>query len=252
MKSRNLLLTIAYVGTRYHGFQIQKNAVTVQAVFQDALKRSVGELPDIKGCSRTDAGVHAKEYCLNFHTTSGLPEDRLVDALNHHLPRDIRVMSAREVADSFHARYSCAAKRYRYLVFNGRVMDPFLEGFALRFVPHIDHEALNLAAQRFVGVFDFLPFSGCRRDRADTIREVSEFSVTRENDLVTLLVTADGFLYNMARVMTGTLLSIASGALTPESIDAVFASKERINRCFTAPAAGLYLDKVYYDAGVAE
>ncbi|MCL2539276.1 MAG: tRNA pseudouridine(38-40) synthase TruA, partial [Oscillospiraceae bacterium] len=242
----------AFIGTRYHGFQIQKNAVTVQAVFQDALRRVLGGLPDIKGCSRTDAGVHAREYCLSFRTCSEIVNDRMRDALNFHLPRDIRVMSVSEAPDGFHARYSCLAKRYRYLVVNSRVMDPFYEGLALQFVPHIDSRELHSAAQRFVGAHDFLPFSGCRRGAEDTVREVFEVSVTRENDVVCLLFTADGFLYNMARVMTGTLLSVARGALVPEDIDAAFASGERKTGCFTAPAGGLYLDKVYYEYEAGE
>jgi len=241
------LVTISFVGSRYHGFQIQKNAVTVQEVFQDALKRVLGGLPDIKGCSRTDAGVHAKEYCISFHTPSGIEEEKLIGALNYYLPKDIRALDVREVPKDFHARYSCAAKRYRYLVYNAAVMDPFLEGYALQFIPHIDHERLDAAAKRFVGKRDFLPFSGRRDGAHDTVRTVFDFGVTREKDLVTLLVTADGFLFNMARIMTGTLLNVARGALTEKDIDDAFLTKKRMVKSFTAPAEGLYLDRVYYE-----
>ena len=237
---------MSYKGTNYHGFQIQKNAVTVQYVFQEALQRVLGELPGIKGCSRTDAGVHAREYCVSFRTPSEISCENLVGALNFYLPSDIRVRSAEEVCDGFHARYSCKAKRYCYLVYNSRVMDPFLEGLAFRFTPFIDVEELNRAAGYFVGKHDFAPFSANRGDVKDTQRQVFCFTVARQGDLVTFLVTADGFLYNMARVMAGTLLSVARGALEPNEIDEIFAKNKRTSRCFTAPPWGLYLDRVYY------
>ncbi len=244
---RNLLITIAYVGTNYHGFQIQKNAVTVQAVFQEALHKTLSVLPDIKGCSRTDTGVHAKQYCISVQTDSEIAAEKLRDALNFHLPLDIRVFSVQEVLGDFHARYSCKGKQYQYLVYNSREIAPFLVGRALQFFKKIDEEKLNNAAQRFVGTHDFLPFSGNKRSVEDTVRTVSRFSVTRDGDLISFEVKADGFLYHMVRIMVGTLLSIARGTLQPEDIDWVFETGQRLNGCFTAPPEGLYLDRVFYD-----
>lgn len=246
-KFRNLLVTIAYVGTNYHGFQIQQNAVTVQQVFQEALQKTLGALPDIKGCSRTDSGVHANEYCISLQTDSEVTEEKLCDALNYHLPKDIRAYSAREVSPDFHARYDCVKKRYRYLVCNSRVMNPFLEGRAMQFVPHIDVKRLQDTAQHFIGTHDFVPFSGNKRATEDTVRTVFSFSVEREENLVTFLVEADGFLYNMVRIMVGTLLSVSRNKLCEADIDRIFESGVRPNECFTAPAEGLYLDKVFYE-----
>ena len=248
MPNRNLLVKLTFVGTNYHGFQIQRNAVTVQEVFQCALRGALGgELPDIKGCSRTDAGVHAKEFFLNFLTDSAIDNRELTGALNFYLPKDIRVVSVSEVAAGFHARYSCRAKRYRYVVINSRVMDPFLEGLAFRFTPYIDEKKLDNAARRFIGTRDFYPFSGYKRVSGSTVRTVSDFSVTRQEQTVSFLVTADGFLYNMARVMVGTLLSVAAGNMDADEITGLFDSKKRGIHCYTAPAGGLYLDKVFYD-----
>ena len=156
----NYLLTLRFVGTNYHGFQIQQNAVTVQSVFQQALRTVLGCLPDIKGCSRTDSGVHAKKYCLSFRAEPPLDERRTLLGLNANLPDDIRVTELTPVSDDFHARYSCTGKRYEYLVCNSRVLDPFLYGRALRFTPRIDCASLNGVAQVFVGEHDFSAFCG--------------------------------------------------------------------------------------------
>ena len=246
-KNRNLLVRIAYVGTFYHGFQVQKNALTVQEVFQNALRKSIGVLPDIKGCSRTDTGVHAREYGISFYTGSNIGTERLVEALNFHLPTDIRVMSVTEMSSDFHARYSATGKRYCYFVWNDCVMDPFHEGRALHFVKKIDEAELHRTAQQFVGTHDFTPFSGSKRNEGNTVRTVFSYDVDRKGKFVVFSVEADGFLYNMVRVMVGSLLSVARGKLTANDIRKIFESGIRPNECFTAPASGLYLDRVFYN-----
>jgi tRNA pseudouridine(38-40) synthase len=155
---RNLLLVIRYDGARYHGWQVQQNAVTVQQVFQDALERILGERPDVKGCSRTDAFVHALEFCVSFRTERGIPCGRLVGALNHFLPEDIAVLSCREVPVEFHARYSCTGKEYQYLIWNRKERDPFLRGRALHYWYPLDLGRLNRAAAFFLGAHDFTSF----------------------------------------------------------------------------------------------
>lgn len=220
---------------------------SIQSAFQDALQAVLGERPDVKCCSRTDSGVHANKYCISFATDVEVPCERFPIALNTKLPPDIRALRAEIVPDDFHARYDCVKKRYVYKVWNSRIMDPFLHGRALQFVRTIDEAALNDIAQIFVGKHDFEAMSSSKRDAEDTVRTVFDFSVTREGELVTFAVTADGFLYNMVRIMVGTLLSAARGKLNKEQIAEIINSKKRINLCMTAPAEGLYLDEVFYE-----
>lgn len=240
-------MTIRFVGTNYCGSQVQAPGFpTVQLAFQDALQEVLGERPDVKCCSRTDSGVHANRYCISFESDVAVPAGRLPIALNTKLPPDIRALEARLVPQGFHARYDCLKKRYIYKVWNSRIMDPFLYGRAHQFVRPIDTAALEQIAQVFVGTHDFEAMSSSKRDAEDTVRTVYEFHVTRRGELVTFSVTADGFLYNMVRIMVGTLLNAARGKLTAQEIEQVMRSKKRINLCMTAPAEGLYLDEVFY------
>lgn len=168
-------------------------------------------------------------------------------ALNMFLPDDIRVFSAQIVPADFHARYDCISKKYIYLVYNHTVMDPFYNGRAHRFTPHIDEQALGGVAAAFVGTHDFGAFCNIRtKTPDDTVRTVSECSVRRQGDLVLFTVAADGFLYNMVRVIVGTLLNAARGKLGRADVEALLAAGRRTNLCATAPACGLYLDDVIY------
>lgn len=244
---RNLLLTISYRGTDLHGWQIQDNAVTVQEVFQNALYEIIHERPDIKGCSRTDSGVHANMYCVSMKITHPIAEDRLMMAMNRYLPMDVVVTSAREVDDDFHARYSCKGKEYVYKVWNSRVRNPFLNGLALHYRYDIDVEALNREAQAFVGAHDFTSFCTLdKREKGDFTRTVEYFRVERSGDLVIFTVAADGFLYNMVRIMVGTLLAVQQGRIPSDSIADIIKSENRKKAGPTAPACGLYLNRVFY------
>ncbi len=239
-------MTLRFVGTAYHGSQIQRNAHTVQAALQAALASVLGKAPDLKCCSRTDAGVHANKFCVSLHSDSGFTPTRLQMALNNRLPADIRVIAAQTVPDDFHARYSAVGKRYIYQVYNSRVLDPFYVGRAAQFLPPIDAAMLHETAQVFVGAHDFRAFCSKKTTVADTVRTVSAFSVAREGELVRFTITADGFLYNMARAMVGTLLNVQRGKLARADIEARLQSGVRDNLIATAPAEGLYLDEVLY------
>lgn len=244
----NLLLTLQFDGSRYHGWQVQENAVSVQNVFQDALFRVLGERPDLKACSRTDTGVHAREFCLSVRLDRDIPPDRLLGALNHFLPKDIAVRSARRVPDSFHARYDCRGKRYVYEIWNHPVRSAFLWGRALHEYRHIDEALLDRAAGYFLGTHDFTSFcTADRREAGDFTRTVTESRVEREGDTVRFCVAANGFLYNMVRIMTGTLLAVHRGRFSPEDIPGILEKRDRKFAGPTAPACGLYLDRVYYD-----
>ncbi len=242
----NYLCTIRFLGTRYHGSQIQANAHTVQAQFQQSLAEATGERPDVKCCSRTDAGVHANRYCISFHSQCGIAPDRLVAALNTKLPPDVRALECRFVPEDFHARYSALRKRYLYRVWNGRIMDPFLYGRAAQFIPYIDAPALHETAQVFVGTHDFAAVCGAKSRVESTVRTIYDFSVVREGSEVRFSVSADGFLYHMVRMMVGALLNAARGKLDKRSILELLESGRRSNLCPTAPAEGLYLDEVIY------
>lgn len=244
---RNLVLALRYDGSRYHGWQVQKNAVTVQEVFQQAVAAVLGSCPDIKGCSRTDTGVHALMYCVSIPVSSEIPCQRLPAALNAHLPRDIAVYDCREVPETFHARYSCRGKRYVYQIWNGRSRNPFYEGYALHVHRPMEEEVLHRAAQDFVGRHDFASFCSVGSGVEDTVRTVSECSVQRDGDLIRFTVAADGFLYNMVRIMVGTLLRISEGKFAPDCIPGILAQKDRNGAGPTAPAYGLFLQEVFYD-----
>ncbi|WP_444659380.1 tRNA pseudouridine(38-40) synthase TruA [Caproiciproducens sp. R2] len=245
---RNLLLTICYDGSHYHGWQIQKNAVSVQQVFQEALFRVIGERPDIKGCSRTDSFVHARQYCVSLKTEHAIPCERLVGALNHFLPEDMAVLGCREASPDFHARYSCKGKEYIYQIWNHPVRNPFLNRRALHYWYSLDEKRLNEAAAFFVGTHDFTSFCTMdARERGNMTRTVTKAEVKREGDLVTFTVAADGFLYNMVRIMVGTLLRVAQGKLEPRDVERILEEKNRNAAGPTAPPYGLFLNRVFYE-----
>lgn len=243
---RQLLLKIKYLGTNYHGWQVQENAATVQETLQDALEQIFGERLDVTGCSRTDAGVHANEYCCAIKTESDIDCYRLQGGLNAILPEDVSVFDVSEVDLDFHPRYSCKGKQYVYKIWNSTAPDPFLEGRALLYKPEIDEKLLDKCAKDFIGTHDFKAFSGAKCELSDTTRTIFDASVTREGDLVTFSVTGDGFLYNMVRIMVGTLLFINEGKLGSDAILKILDSNDRTLAGRTAPACGLYLNKVYY------
>lgn len=243
---RNLLVTISYDGSAYHGWQVQKNAVTVQQVFQRAVEKLLCTKTDIKGCSRTDSGVHANMYCVSFKTNSNIPCKNIISGLNTYLPKDIAVLDCIEAAPDFHARYSVRSKQYVYRVYNEQIRDPFLKDRAFHYRYRINEQLLDTEAQAFVGTHDFAGFCNARSDVEDTVRTVYAFSVERRGSEVLFKVEADGFLYNMVRIMVGTLLFVNEGKIKPGELADVINSKNRTLAGKTAPAHGLYLNKVNY------
>lgn len=245
---RNLLLTISYNGANYHGFQVQKNAVTVCETLQDAMQVLFqGERPDVKGCSRTDAGVHANMFCVSFKTESDYTCEHIRRSLDAILPDDIAAVDCEEVSEDFHARYSCKGKRYIYKIWNAPYMSPFLQGLALHYPKPIDEDFLDAVCTDFIGTYDFSAFSGAKNEQEDSTRTIFGCQVEREGDLVTFSVTGDGFLYNMVRIMVGTLLEINEGKIDPNEIPDIIESKDRTRAGRTAKPEGLYLDYVIYE-----
>jgi len=243
---RNLALTLRFDGSGFCGWQRQPNGPTVQEALEDAVARVSGAHASVTGCSRTDAGVHAREYVCNFKTESALPCERFSAALNFYLPPAISVEACREVPADFHARYSCAAKTYRYHIHNARARDPFLLGRAL-LEPHpLDETLLQIQARDFISTHDFTSFCAAHAGTKTAVRTVTRFDVERDGGEVYFYVRADGFLYNMVRIMMGTLLEIAKGRLLEGCIPEILAAKDRAKAGYTAPAEGLWLWEVRY------
>lgn len=243
---KKLLIEIKYDGSAYHGWQVQKNALTVQEVFQNAVERVFSKRLDVRGCSRTDSGVHANMYCLTLDTDMDISDDGVVMALNTHLPKDIAAVSCREVSSDFHPRYSCVSKEYVYKIYNAKIRNPFFADYALHYKYPIDADFLNSEAQAFVGTHDYRGFCSSHSDVEDTVRTVKACSVWREGDMVYFKVEADGFLYNMVRIMVGTLLFISQGKIKAGELGDIIASGDRKRAGKTASPEGLYLNKVNY------
>ena len=243
---QRLLLTLRYDGSRYHGWQVQKNGITVQETLQDAVERLTGIRSGLTGCSRTDAGVHAEMFCCAFDTASPLRGERMVKALNAYLPRDIAVYGCREVEADFHPRYAALGKRYVYRIWNAPERNPFWEGRALHCRRPLDAAFLNEQAAAYVGTHDFASHQAAGSTVEETIRTVRRAEVERRGEMVLFTVEADGFLYNMVRIMVGTLLGLQAGSLEAGSIPAILESGSRERAGATAPACGLYQDHVFY------
>ena len=251
-----LVLRISYVGTHFHGFQVQSGGVrTVQKTLQDAVEALFQTRYCVTGCSRTDSGVHAKEFFCTVDAgtdAARIPCERLPAAMNRYLPEDVAVTGAALAADSFHPRYCVLEKEYVYLIYHGAVRNPFLDGRVL-FYPKILHPAqMNKAAAAFCGTHDFAGFMASGSDVRDTVRTVHAASVSDNDGILRFSVTADGFLYNMVRIMTGTLLAVSEGKIQAEDIPDILASRDRTRAGNTAPPEGLYLNRVCYPAGLFE
>jgi tRNA pseudouridine38-40 synthase len=240
-------LTIAFSGTNYHGFERQKNAVGVQNIIEDALLQILGERISVDGCSRTDKGVHAREFVLSFQTANKIPDNRIITGMNHFLPHDIAVANAETVSDDFHARYSCLGKEYEYLIYNNRNRNPFYENLALLYGVKVDENLLQRAVLPLLGEHDFRSFCGQNGIKENTIRTIHDIKIKRINDIVSITISGDGFLYNMIRIIVGTLLEISEGKREPDCMGGILAALDRRAAGRTAPPEGLYLNRVFYD-----
>ena len=244
---QNIRLVLSYRGTNYHGFQVQPRHITVCEALQDAIESVFGERYDVKGCSRTDSGVHATRYCLSFHADTRLAPWQMVRALNAALPRDIAVLEAADAPEGFHARYSCKGKRYIYRLWNGPVRCPFWEGLAYHYFRRLDLERVSAACAVFVGTHDFAAYCGGKNEQEDTVRTVTRFAVWQTGDLAEFVIEGDGFLYNMVRILVGAVLAVNEGRLTVEELTRIMEAGVRRVECRTMPACGLYLDDVFYE-----
>lgn len=240
------LMTIQYDGTAYHGWQVQPNAVTVQPTVQDALQKVLQFRPNVTGCSRTDSGVHANKYCFHFDCDGKIPPSAMIKAVNANLPPDIAAYDCKAVADDFHARYSVKKKQYVYRIYNGRYRNPFYNNYALYVNMPLDEHIMNRAAAEFCGRHDFTAFCSAGASTVDNTRTVFEANVVRNGDLIEFTVTANGFLYNMVRIMTGTLIFVSMGKIAADDIADIINSGDRTRAGITVAPQGLYLNDVIY------
>ena len=249
---KNIAMRICYDGTCYHGWQRQKNGITVQQVIEEALSELTDSDVKVTGCSRTDSGVHALDYVFNFYTDTSIPVEKLPYALNHRLGENISAYEAFEVPQDFSARFSARGKRYIYRIWNAKMKNPFMTGYSWHIPYSLDMDAMISATPILEGTHDFSGFMASGGDQKTTVRTVRICNVVRDTEqqeAVTVTVEADAFLYNMVRIITGTLAEIGLGRIKAEELPEIIASCDRRRCGLTAPPQGLFLKKVYYDLG---
>ncbi|MEO6810091.1 MAG: tRNA pseudouridine(38-40) synthase TruA [Isosphaeraceae bacterium] len=243
---RNIKLILSYDGTDFHGWQRQPDYRTVQQELEEALGRLTGVEPSINASGRTDAGVHALGQVANFYTAVRHAPRVFVKALNAMLPHDIRILDACEVPQAFHATLDARVKRYRYMIDNGRISDPFGHRYRWHLYQELDENAMHRAAQHLKGRHDFHSFETHWPNRMSSVRTITDIQVERRGDLVEIEVEADGFLYNMVRSIAGTLTLVGSGRWPETRIADVLAAEDRAEAGATAPPQGLFLVRVHY------
>lgn len=243
---KRVKLTVAYDGTNYCGWQVQPNGVSVQEILNRALSELLKEPIQTIGASRTDAGVHALGNVAVFDTKSRMPADRISFALNTRLPADIRIVDSREVSPDFHPRFTKTVKTYEYQIFNRRFPDPTKRLYSFFYYYPLDEKKMQRAGQYLIGEHDFKSFCTAKPGVDNTVRTIYELSVLREGDLLTIRIRGNGFLYNMVRIIAGTLIRVGGGAIEPEEIPRILEAKSRNAAGETARPEGLTLVKIEY------
>lgn len=244
---QNYKIILEYEGTRYNGWQRQGNTEnTIQGVIENAVEKTFGERVDVIGSGRTDAGVHAKGQTANFKMNKFAESDVIKSVLNRALPPDIRIISCERADERFHSRLSAKAKTYTYTLFTGEKADVFTRRTVLHYPAKLNIEAMELAAQRLVGKHDFKAFCSNRRTKKTTVRELYSIDITQRDGYVSITYRGNGFLYNMTRILTGTLVEVGTGKRSYDEMDSIFANADRSNAGTTMPARGLTLVSVEY------
>ena len=241
-------LVVAYDGTNYSGWQIQPNGITIQGVLNDALTDLLGEKIEIMGASRTDAGVHALGNVAVFDTNTRIPGEKISYALNQRLPEDIRIQLSEEVEPDFHPRYCDSEKTYEYRILNRKFPVPTERLYSYFYHYKLDVDRMQAAANMLAGEHDFKSFCSVRTQVTDTVRTVYRIDVTRNaDDIITIRVTGNGFLYNMVRIIAGTLMAVGTGHIQAEDMPSILEAKDRRAAGPTAPARGLTLIEMKYE-----
>lgn len=242
----NIKIIIEYDGSNYHGWQCQKNALSIQEVLEKAISNITGEQIRVIGAGRTDAGVHALAQVANFITNTKIPPEKLPLAINSQLPKDIVVKDAKIMPEDFHSRFWAKGKVYTYKIYNALYPSPFLRKYSYFFPLPLDVNKMSEAAKYFIGVHDFSAFRATGSSVKSTIREIRNLNIFKNGDLINIQVEANGFLYNMMRIISGTLLQVGLNQIKPSDIASIIESKDRTQAGKTLPPNGLYLIKVMY------
>lgn len=243
---RNIKLTIEYDGTNYVGWQRQKNGRSIEETIEKAIEDITGEKVRIIGASRTDAGVHSKGQTANFFTSSRIPETKFHSAINSRLPKDIVILDAQEMDENFHSRYSSIGKRYSYKILNRKQPPAYLRNYVEHCPYELNYSFMLNAAKAFLGQHDFTAFKSTGSSVKTAVRTITMIELTKNEDLITMNIEGDGFLYNMVRIIAGTLIDVGRGKIHYNSIPEIIESRDRNRAGKTAGAAGLCLEKVYY------
>lgn len=241
-----ILLKVAYDGTNYNGFQCQKTGIAVQDLLNGAISDLFGRPVKTIGASRTDAGVHARGNVAVFDIETRIGPSKIAFALNARLPEDIRVVESKSVPDDFHPRYQSTVKTYTYHILNRVHPDPLTRNLELHYYYPLDEKAMQKAADVIVGEHDFASFCAAGNSSKTTVRTIYRADVERHGDRITFTITGNGFLYNMVRIIVGTLLEIGGGKRPPEEMEKILAAKDRSYAGDTAPAKGLILECIRY------
>lgn len=244
---RNIKFSIAYDGTRYNGWQRQENTDnTIQGKLEQLLSRMTGEEIEIHGSGRTDGGVHAKGQVANFHTNTTMTTDEILQYMNEYLPMDIAVLDVRDAADRFHSRLNVKRKTYCYHIWNSTVPNVFERKYSYQVPEKLNIGAMKEAASYLLGTHDFKSFCARKKMKKSTVRMIEDITFKKEGDMLLITYKGNGFLYNMVRILTGTLIEVGRGERKPEEMPIILESLNREKAGFTAPAQGLFLEKVDY------
>ena len=244
---RNIKILIAYDGTRYNGWQRQDNTEnTIQGKIEQLLSRMTGEEIEIHGSGRTDGGVHAKGQIANFHTNTTMTTEEILQYMNEYLPMDIAVLDVRDASERFHSRLNVKRKTYCYHIWNSEVPNVFERKYSYQITEKLDIYAMREAASYLLGTHDFKSFCARKKMKKSTVRMIESIDFRKEGDMLFITYKGNGFLYNMVRILTGTLIEVGRGERKPEEMKMILESLNRDKAGFTAPAQGLFLEKVDY------
>ena len=243
---RNIKLIIEYDGKGFNGWQKQPDRLNIQGEIEKAIEEITGEKVDLTASGRTDAGVHSLGQTANFKTDSKIPTEKFAKAINSRLKKSIVIKSAEEVDEKFHSRYSVKSKTYRYIINNSENGTAIYRGLEYHVPMKLDYEKMNEAIKYFIGEHDFKAFKASGTSSKSSVRKILDGSARKEGERVIIEVTGTGFLYNMVRIISGTLLDVGLGKIKPENIPSIIESKDRTKAGKTLPAHGLYLLQVNY------
>lgn len=245
---RNFKIIVQYDGSKYKGWQVQNSTdMTIQGKIQNVLSEMTGQEIEVIGSGRTDAGVHAYGQVANFHVPEHFEAEEIIAYLNQYLPMDIAVISVEEVEERFHARFHAISKTYVYRIHRSSIPNVFERKFMYTYTEKLNVSAMRDAAKLLVGTHDFMAFCGNKKMKKSTVRTITDISIEEIGDELRISYTGDGFLQNMIRIMTGTLLEIGNGQKSIAEISKILDSKDRQNAGYTVPPEGLVLQKVFYN-----